>query len=769
MLRVVSLAILVAMLLVGPVAVAGDLEPGADSLTGRVWSLRPAAGSSAPDKYSGDAATIVRAILSENQDALGLSAGLPDLELDSDETGRGGYRHLRFRQVHQGVPVLGEVAVHLTPAGALQVATVEVARELPASVVPGLSAADASELAIDRVAITAAPELVLIADEPELLILPLDLVFRRSTPESRLAWKLRVAEDDCCGHPRLSEVVYLDALTGEVLLSYSGIRHAVQQYVADCSKDDPPYDCSRDFDWYWDPPGVWYTHGRSFEEPERGCFPEGAGTIFDGSFDVDTNYTQLAQVHDLVFQAFGIDGANNQGGTSTQWPFATLTQVHYDGANPGPCPSAFFWPDTGNMGFCLGMSVPDVVSHEYGHAIYLNQGAPNPLYQGETGAIEEAHSDVFGEYGEDYISGSKDWLSGYYSSYGTFRDLTDPHQLTSPTTGLPYPNRYFDTNFYCGGGDNGGVHINSTVVGHAFYFFSEGGEHNGCEMAGQGIEAAVQVFYEAMSQYFNYNTNFNQSYSLFLDACASLYDQDIVDQLAFALQAVEIDQPGGWCSGNPEAAPPCAVAHGGEIATTNDAGQPVSVYGIGQEVWLSVTGATVDREFDVYLLAHDPERTTWTSLIGSALDETPVTVDGDGSLLAPVFVTAEEGQFDLVLDGNRDGHWQPWADELASFEASAVVAVQDSPVPPSTDLLQGIYPNPFNPRTDVYFFARPGDEVTVAVYDVAGRQVAVLHEGAARGGRQRVSWDATGVSSGVYLVQVARGTETMTEKVALLK
>ncbi|MBD3257956.1 hypothetical protein GF377_05950, partial [candidate division GN15 bacterium] len=71
MLRAILWAIALALLTTTSLAIAGDLKSEADALTGRVWSLRPAAGSSDPAKYAGAPEAIVRAILDEHQDALG--------------------------------------------------------------------------------------------------------------------------------------------------------------------------------------------------------------------------------------------------------------------------------------------------------------------------------------------------------------------------------------------------------------------------------------------------------------------------------------------------------------------------------------------------------------------------------------------------------------------------------------------------------------------------------------------------------------------------
>lgn len=137
---------------------------------------------------------------------------------------------------------------------------------------------------------------------------------RSSSPLMRSSWRKWSRFD--AGYPggkRLDESICIDAISGAELFRQTNIRHAIQQYISDCSVDEPPCECARDHEVWRDQPGVFYTHRRSYNEPARGPFPVGAGTIYDGSPDVDDNFDQLAQVHDLVFASFGLDGANSSG------------------------------------------------------------------------------------------------------------------------------------------------------------------------------------------------------------------------------------------------------------------------------------------------------------------------------------------------------------------------------------------------------------------------------------------------------------------------
>ncbi|MBE0565774.1 MAG: PQQ-dependent sugar dehydrogenase [Krumholzibacteria bacterium] len=84
-------------------------------------------------------------------------------------------------------------------------------------------------------------------------------------------------------------------------------------------------------------------------------------------------------------------------------------------------------------------------------------------------------------------------------------------------------------------------------------------------------------------------------------------------------------------------------------------------------------------------------------------------------------------------------------------------------------------PNPFNPSTDITFTADPaGGSVRLAVYDVAGRLVRVLADGADPEGTRTVTWDGTDaqgrtVAAGVYHYRLEQGGRIATRKMVLLE
>ncbi len=83
------------------------------------------------------------------------------------------------------------------------------------------------------------------------------------------------------------------------------------------------------------------------------------------------------------------------------------------------------------------------------------------------------------------------------------------------------------------------------------------------------------------------------------------------------------------------------------------------------------------------------------------------------------------------------------------------------------------FPNPFNPTTVIPFTLNQRGHVTLAVYDVLGRRVALLVDGEIAEGSHSVRWDASAgdspIASGVYLVRLERLGVSVSRRILLAK
>jgi hypothetical protein len=104
---------------------------------------------------------------------------------------------------------------------------------------------------------------------------------------------------------------------------------------------------------------------------------------------------------------------------------------------------------------------------------------------------------------------------------------------------------------------------------------------------------------------------------------------------------------------------------------------------------------------------------------------------------------------------------------------------------PGTFALEQNYPNPFNPATEIrYTVAAPNlpdrqagevrgltssTVISLRIYDLLGREVAVLVNEEKPPGLHAVTWEAKGMASGIYFYQLRAGGQVMTKKMILMR
>ena len=178
------------------------------------------------------------------------------------------------------------------------------------------------------------------------------------------------------------------------------------------------------------------------------------------------------------------------------------------------CPNANWNGVTAN--YCDGTASDDVVAHEWGHA--YTEHTSDLLYLWQAGALNEAYSDIWGETvdqlnnymdnGEsnairNACGSSARWQIGEKATSfgGTLRDMWTPNCFGDP-------GKVSDTQYWCGGTDYGGVHINSGVINHAYALLVDGGMYNGQVITGLGLTKAAHIFWRAQSEYVTKTTDF---------------------------------------------------------------------------------------------------------------------------------------------------------------------------------------------------------------------------------------------------------------------
>ncbi len=119
-----------------------------------------------------------------------------------------------------------------------------------------------------------------------------------------------------------------------------------------------------------------------------------------------------------------------------------------------------------------------------------------------------------------------------------------------------------------------------------------------------------------------------------------------------------------------------------------------------------------------------------------------------------------------VRAGNEAGYSE-WSDVL-QFTTEMTTSTEIADLPKEFSLEQN-YPNPFNPTTTVTFMMPESSHVTVQVFNVVGQRVAELVNGQLSGGVHKLSFDASSLSSGMYLIRMNTPDHVFTRKMTLVK
>jgi hypothetical protein len=122
------------------------------------------------------------------------------------------------------------------------------------------------------------------------------------------------------------------------------------------------------------------------------------------------------------------------------------------------------------------------------------------------------------------------------------------------------------------------------------------------------------------------------------------------------------------------------------------------------------------------------------------------------------------GTYTVIITGYTTNE----GDFEMDLHASACGTAGTEDVPVAFELGQA-FPNPFNPSTTINFTMGETANANLTVYNMAGQAVATLVNGIVGAGSQSVVFDASNLTSGVYVYTLTVGGQSMTEKMVLVK
>lgn len=517
-----------------------------------------------------------RYFLEKHKSYFGLKNADKELKFIKKRKDSLGMNHLHYNQNYQDIPIFGaQIIVHLEKDFSVSSANGKTISAISVNTKPDISKDDVVAMAKEEYKKEYGDDPIEIK-EINLYILNKKIVDENEKDEeSYLTWQVELH-----GAKSKNSKLYffIDAHTGRLIYQIQGIKNAINRRIYDGSSGS-------------------YILNRSEGDPIQGIA------------DADNLYDILGNAHGYYSTKFSRDGANETGGLgdgTVEHP--SINTDGYANINlledSDYCPNAYF--DGSTIRFCQGMVSLDNVGHEYTHGVdyfSIKDAYGNPaglIYSRESGALSEAFADIFGEATENFSQGSSDWISGEETLSG-IRNLKDP-------TSDGNPDKFFSSNYYCGGMDHGGVHQNSTVLSYAAYIMAEGGSFNGCDVSGIGKDAEEKILYRALSYYLTPASSFNMTYDAINIACGDIYGatSTICKEAKKSLQAVEMNQA-GKCGYEPETEPGCIAPIISSITTEKASG----TYRIGDTIDIRVNfseAVTSQDEVTIALETGDYDR-----------------------------------------------------------------------------------------------------------------------------------------------------------------
>jgi uncharacterized repeat protein (TIGR01451 family) len=507
--------------------------------TPRYLEISTSAGPSKAFVVARDPLVQALEFLAENRELLLLDDPAKELRAVRQDTDDLQRAHVRFAQRYEGLEVWpAELIVHLNSKGDVDLLngafvptpkTVSLTPLIPAdaavaaarSIVPGAASAEPT-----------APELIIYApgDAP-----------------SRLAWKLEVS---LAADSRW--LVILDAENGSKLTAFNQVMNGnVTGSGADLFGSSRPLHVWQQGSTYYLIDGSKQMFDPSSTPPAS---PQGAILVVDANHQTmpdsgslqcsqitSTSATSgwlkdgvsaaygLSQTYDYYLSRHGRDAIDGQGGN-----VMGIVRYGQNYQNAFWNGQAMFFGDAKPYAGAL-----DILAHELTHGVVTHSA--NLIYQNQSGALNEAFADIFGDMVQGRTKGTNDWVMG--EALGTpMRSLSDPSSIEIYAGRYyPYgmsqfigPNDPFLANFM--NSDNGGVHLNCTIISHAFFMLSAG------ISSPLHVTNSARIFYRALTTHLVSQSQFLDCRLACISSAKEIFGATSVEarKTAEAFDAVEI-------------------------------------------------------------------------------------------------------------------------------------------------------------------------------------------------------------------------------------
>lgn len=415
-----------------------------------------------------------------------------------------GLEHVEVQQYFQGVPVFeGILKFHFGKSAGLSSLNGNFIPVTKLNTIPAVSMKEAADEAIRLVTGQRHANFKI----PLKVIKSTLYVFQKGLAQGYQGVKYLVYEIEVRNDADIREFLYIDAHSKALIEQFTGM-HQIHRTLYE--EDTEP-------------------GNKTWEE----------GDPLPGTLDEwqESEVKSAGHIYNLMKNAFGHTSYNNGDA-----PMITI--------NNSPnidCPDANWNGVVTN--FCTGIASDDIVAHEWAHA--YTEYTSGLVYAWQPGAINESYSDIWGEtvdqlnrfMDEDESSelrtdcgSSARWEVGEksFEFEASGRDMWNPNCKSAP-------GKITDPLYWCASTRDGGVHVNSGVLNHAYALLVDGGQYNGQTIRGLGLTKAAHIFWHAQANYMTKTTDFA--------AQADILEASLADLMGVGLNRLSTDLIPGGLSG----------------------------------------------------------------------------------------------------------------------------------------------------------------------------------------------------------------------------
>ena len=84
--------------------------------------------------------------------------------------------------------------------------------------------------------------------------------------------------------------------------------------------------------------------------------------------------------------------------------------------------------------------------------------------------------------------------------------------------------------------------------------------------------------------------------------------------------------------------------------------------------------------------------------------------------------------------------------------------------------IEKVYPNPFNPLTNIDFYVNQSDDISISIYDIKGNMISeLINKQTMIPGSYTIKWNGENFASGIYLVNISNSVNSTNQKIILQK